>query len=161
MVAFIDTMVLIWWVRREATEGQEHMIQRADWLMAFLEEEKADVMVAAISVAEFLRGSSTDHRSRQKAIMEETFICQPFDAHVAEVAAGLSKRALTVEDYQNRKAHLRADLQIVATAKASKATVLYSHDVGARKLAATCGIEARDLPTMPPNLFDYASGNDV
>lgn len=155
MVAFIDTMALIWWIRREATDGQDTMIQRADYLMATLEAEKADVMVAAISVAEFLRGSSPEHRSQQKAIIEETFICRSFDPHAAEVAANLYEKALTVSDYENRKAHLKADMQIIATAYASKASVLYSHDTGMRKLADACGIEARDLPDMPPTLFEY------
>jgi len=48
---------------------------------------------------------------------------------------------------------LKADVQIVATAKVAGAGTFYSHDLKCRKLAVSAGLTARDLPTHSQILF--------
>jgi predicted nucleic acid-binding protein len=153
MIAFIDTMVLIWWVRRQSTQGQENMIQRAHWLMEDLEQQCANVMVSSISVAEFLRGSTAAQQAEQMAIIEEVFLPAPFDQRAALTLAARSPAARGIKEYVDRTVAFKADQMIVASAAANKVNILYSHDVGMRKLATAFGIEARDLPEMPSSLF--------
>ncbi|MBN1346752.1 MAG: PIN domain-containing protein [Phycisphaerae bacterium] len=151
-VVFIDTMTLIWWIQKAASQGQEQMVKRAQWLAEDLQERQADRVVSTVSVAEFLRGLNEAERAKQYAIIEETFICRPFDAVASHVAAKVYQKQVTIKEYENRKAVLRADELILATALASRADVLYTHDDGLRKLSEKNGLEARDLPDVPPRL---------
>lgn len=48
---------------------------------------------------------------------------------------------------------IKADIQIVASAKMHGTSVLYSHDQGLRSLAESVGIKAYDLPRRHPNMF--------
>ncbi len=152
--AFIDTMILVWWIRQEASAGQEEMIKRAQWLMTNLEEEKTDIMVSTVTVAEFLRGSPKHQQQAQASIIEETFICMPFDKRSAYMAAEHFEKIRSLREYEKRKTVLKADQMIAATALANRADVLYSHDEPLRRLAGRMGLKAADLPDTPPSLFD-------
>jgi hypothetical protein len=57
------------------------------------------------------------------------------------------------EDKIERK-FLKSDMLIVATVKAARIEVLYSHDKKCRKLAEKVGISGRGLPESPEGLFD-------
>ena len=161
LLAFIDTMILIWWVRQEASPGQADMIRRAKWLMESLEQHNATVLISAVSFAEFLRGSSASQQQQQAAFLQQAVIIKGFDTLAAFVAAELYPRAATMEEYEKRKAVLKADIQIVATAIAAKANVFYSHDAGCRQLATIGGIEAKDLPEIAPTLFQTDMDEDM
>jgi predicted nucleic acid-binding protein len=153
VIVFLDTMVLVWWVRKEASTGQSSMVTRARWLMDSLDAGGEEVMVSAVSVGEFLRGSQPQARSAQNIIIEETFIVRPFDNLAANIAADKFANAVDADGYEDRKTVLKADLMILATAVASRADVIYSHDTNLRKLAEKCGVRAKDLPEVAPSLF--------
>lgn len=127
--------------------------------MDALEVDRADIVISTLTLAEFLRGSTPAQRAKQNAIIEETFIVWPFDTRAAHILADKFDAALTVDDYQARRAVLKVDLLIVATAAAAQVDTLYSHDHGLRKLADLCGIDARDLPVSPASLFDYTDSD--
>ncbi|MFP4106001.1 MAG: type II toxin-antitoxin system VapC family toxin [Phycisphaerae bacterium] len=160
MIACIDTMVLVWWIREECSAGQQEMVKRAQWLMESFDEEQTSVIISTITEAEFLRGSSEQERRAQSRILHETFLVKPFDSIAANLIGTHFPRNWRPDDYQGRRTAMKADMLIVATAVAAGADVLYSHDANCRKLAESAGLQARDLPTMPNHLFDYDSEPD-
>jgi len=153
-------MILAWWVRKESSPGQSDMIVRSQWLMESLEQQKATVMISTVSLAEFLRGSSPHQQAEQAAFLQQAFVVMGFDMLSAIVAAELYPNVASMDDYEKRRTALKADIQIVATACAAKATVFYSHDAACRKLAKAGGIDARDLPDIAPTLFHENGGED-
>jgi len=154
-------MILVWWVRKEASPGQANMIHRAQWLMESLERQDATVLISTVSLAEFLRGSSPRQQQEQAAFLQKAFVVKGFDILSALVAAELYPKAAAVEDYEKKRTALKADIQIVDTAIAAKANVLYSHDSACRRLAQVGGIEARDLPEIAPTLFHTELDEDA
>lgn len=160
MIAFVDTMILVWWVRGKATLGQESMLKRSRWLMQSLEDKNASVMLSTISEAEFLRGEEAHKREEQSSILHEYFSIKPFDTLSAHSLASIFSSSFTIEEYENRRTALKADLLIVSTAIANNADVLYTHDSGCRKLAEKGGLTARDLPTMPNDIFGFLENRD-
>jgi hypothetical protein len=57
------------------------------------------------------------------------------------------------KDQQITRVCLKADIMIVASAKAAQADEFYSREPKLRKLAEAAGITPRDLPTHSENLF--------
>lgn len=153
MIAAVDTNILIWWIRETATPSQEEMVKRAGWLFEFFDEEDVEVMIASITLAEFLTGSDAKGRARERQVAEESLIVQPFDARAAEKAAELWSIGRSLPEYQDQRNVLKADLLIVAAAVTGGASRIYSHDAKLRVLAEAAGLEALDLPTTAPNLF--------
>lgn len=154
MIVLVDTNVLIWWIREAATPGQEDMVRRAGWLFeSFDEDDDVEVMIAAVTLAEFLSGSSPAERARERQIAEESLIVQPFDARAAEKAAELWSVGRELEAYDGARSILKADLLIVASGVTGGAARVYSHDARLRALASIAGLEARDLPESGPHLF--------
>lgn len=153
-------MVLIWWVRKDCTPGQEDMLERTRWLMNRLEEEGTDIMLSSVSLAEFLRGSSPDQAENQFRIIRENFLVQPFDAMAAQQVASAFGQAISIGEYVERKTAMKADILIVGTALAHGADVIYSHDRGLRKLAGKAGLQAEDIPAFGNSLFDLIEDDE-
>ncbi|MFK7961576.1 MAG: type II toxin-antitoxin system VapC family toxin [Phycisphaerales bacterium] len=153
MIAAVDTNILIWWVRETATPGQEEMVKRAGWLFESFDEDEVEVMIASITLAEFLSGSDAKSRARERQVAEESLIVQPFDARASEKAAELWAIGRGLPEYRNERNVLKADLLIVAAAVTGGASRIYSHDAKLRALARAAGLAALDLPTTAPHLF--------
>lgn len=92
--------------------------------------------------------------------LAERFTCHPFDLHAAAIAADLwqhSKKLPRSTHYKDRHL-LKADIMVVASAKAAGATQFYSHDQKCRALAKHV-MQAHDLPKDDPN--DMFLKNDI
>lgn len=147
-------MVLVWGVRKEGLEEQK---SRARWLFNALEREKAQVVVSAVSVSEYLSPVDPKKHRGVLAAISGHFVIQPFDVRCTSLAASLwidgkSTREMSMPD--SRKC-LRADCLIVACAKIAGVNRFYSGDAGCRKLAERIGLQALDLPTQPDHLFEF------
>lgn len=159
MKVCLDNNILIWGIRGIASLGQESMIGRAKVLLKELDDENAEVLIPAVVVAEFLTGVPKDQHVELLNVLNRRFQVPPFDVRAAAVAAALSR------DFAERKPPLResiqaevpgilsvkikADVQILATAIARRADVLYTHDRSLIKMA-TGLLEVRELPPLPP-----------
>ncbi len=149
----IDTMTLIWGIRKDGPDEQQ---KRAKFLFQKLEEEKAQVIVPAIVVAEYLVPVRQDERDRVAALLGESFRVVPFDIRCTVLAAqifGQFKKGKASKTVGGRDL-LKADAMIVASAKAAGASVFYTDDKRCRKMAGSV-MEARGLPDIPSNLFGY------
>lgn len=153
MIVAIDTMIMIWGVRKK---GEKDKITRATWLFDELSDKRAQVILPSVSLAEYLAASDPSKYSDIVAPLSTRFFIAPFDVQCAGLAAklfrkGKEEREMDVEDSRNM---LKADSLIVATAAVHGASMLYSHDAQCRQLASHAGrLRAADLPEIGPDLW--------
>jgi len=147
----IDTQILIWGVRGQ---GEEWQREQAQWLFEELDENNAQVVVPSIVVAEYLTHVADTHRGSVLAALSDRFIIAPFDAECVVEAARLYELGDTMRPRgkEGSRHVLRADANIIATARCKQAAILYTADEKCRKLASKV-MNARGLPDQPPTLF--------
>ncbi len=137
----VDTHILIWAVQGRTSPGQEAMVGLVQQLLGQAERPP---IAPAIAVHEMLIGGGEPERARWAVLVEELFQVQPFDLSAAVEAATIEAawrqrlRRAPVDpapDAVIRRERLRADVQIIATAVASGAPYLLSHDPHVTRLA--------------------------
>lgn len=148
-----DTQVLIWGIKKEASENQEDMIDRAEYLIEQCEEKQNKIIVPSIVVAELLMGTSSAKHEKVIQVLEKRFIIPPFDLQASAFFAKIwrqnkaMRKALIAEGLATR-AELKADSMIVATAVARKAWCIYSMDPHIKKFADGF-VSVLDIPELP------------
>ncbi len=160
----IDAQVLVWAVLRSRQEQKDlskrdqEMVRRAGWLIDDLEREEAQVVVPAIAVAEYLTPIAPERHRYVLGKVSARYFIAPFDVKAVSIAASLfsigQKLRADKKGTEGNRRVLRADSNIIASAKASGATVIFSNDADLRKLAENVMI-AHDLPTIPNNLWGF------
>ena len=133
------------------------MASRAKILIQNLEIEGATIVVPAVVVAEYLIGIEPEHHDATMRAFREEFEIPPFDLKAVSIAAKLwlAHRTLPHNEQLERRV-LKADVLIIATAKAFGVTHYYSNDKGSRTLAQQAGLIAKDLPERSPYLIPDA-----
>lgn len=161
MIVAIDSQTLVWGVRKR--DGTANQLQRAKWLFQQLEAQKAQIVLPAIALAEYLGHiDQADHVATIAAISER-FLIMPFDVRCTSLAAQLFNAGNVgrPKGKPNSRKVLRADSLIVATAAMHGASIFYSHDVGCRSLASHFSKwQVRDLPDTPETFFDSDGGSN-
>ncbi|HEX8912676.1 MAG TPA: PIN domain-containing protein [Humisphaera sp.] len=140
------------------SEETRDLWRRAAILIDELEGEEAEIIVPSIVAAELLVKIDPAEHGAFLAKLKERFFIPAFDLRASEIAATLwHKHAkLPKEERQERKL-LKADVLIIATAKAAGADAFYTHDAKARKVAQFV-MNAFDLPQNSTDMFvDHAS----
>lgn len=153
-VVAIDSMTLVWGVRKDGTEEQRN---RARYLFQKLEEEDdAQIVVPAIVVAEYLVPVAEANRARVASALSERFRIVPFDVRSAALASRLFEtfKPSRATGTPGARDLLKADTMIVASAKTAGAQVFYTDDEDCREMASTV-LAARPLPNIPSSLFGY------
>ena len=150
----VDTMVLVWGLRSTSTSASDELETRAQILLRQLEEDKAEIVVPTIVVAELLTPIKVAKHGDFIAELRRRFICPPFDLQSASLAADLWQRhrELPRKDQLARNV-LKADVLIIATACVAGAKLFYTHERKCRRLAQLAKLETFDLPTHHENLF--------
>ena len=152
----IDTQILIWAVKREATPGQEPMIEKAARYLEYLDRCKDKIIIPSVVVSEFLANVPEEREAAVLQTLSERFMIMPFDTLAAVHAARVWRKnsegnpSITQQLKANdiTKAKIKADIQIVATALARKAVRITSHDEWLVK-SAQGHIEAGPMPDLP------------
>ena len=149
----IDTMILVWGLRRA---GQEEQIKRADWLIDSFDENNVQVIVPSVCLAEYLIPCDPATHNDTIAELAKRFILAPFDARGAALAArlfveGKKDRKMATKNARNL---LKSDSLIIATAAVHGARTFYSDDTQCRSLASRVpGLTTEGLPTVAPDLW--------
>jgi len=144
----VDTHVLIWGIKKEASPGQEAMIPRAERYLENLESEGATIMVPAVVLAEVLAKVPLESHPVIMGRMGECFVAHPFDAEAAleyshiwyewekrKPLSEIPESELSNEQKDSYKRHIKADFMIMATAIVGGASLIVSHDPLLHKLA--------------------------
>lgn len=152
-VVAVDTMVLVWALQKSGTP-EEH-VAHAGYLFKQLEDEKAEIVIPTVVVAEFIAPIKAEERGRVVGALNERFRIEPFDMRDVVTAAELWDAGKSGRPMKqpNARMALRADCLIVATAKNHGASVFYTEDDACFAMAAKV-MEAKRLPTIAPSLFD-------
>jgi predicted nucleic acid-binding protein len=126
---------------------------RAKILLEILESDAQMVLLPTVALSEILIRVPEAKHQEFLATAQKMFYCPSFDLPASAVAAKLwlANRNLPPED-QLKRATLKADVQIIATAAVHGATRFYSNDKKARKLAEIANMEAFDLPMRHPDM---------
>lgn len=158
-----DNNILIWGVRKKASPGQEALIRSAGALFEELDKNGAKIIIPTPVLSEFLTFAPEHRHAEITASLESHFQLTPFDAFAAATAARIwrafSEGNTAWKDELKEavpgitKARIKYDIQILATAISRSADILYTHDVGLKKLAGG-RIEVRELPPPPPEQSD-------
>ncbi len=147
----LDTHVIIWGIKEEATQGQEKMVQRAKSYIRHQEEQGVDLMVPAPVVAEAMIKGDVDQLQAIRTIIERSFFIAAFDSPAAFIAAELERGrsvARLREEGRVPRNHIRIDAHIAAIAIVQKAEVIISHDPHMRTIAQD-RIQVIELPDIP------------
>lgn len=147
----LDTHVIIWGIKEEATQGQEEMVQRAKSYIRHQDEQDVELMVPAPVIAEAMIRGDVDQLRTIQTTLERSFFIAAFDSPAAFLAAELERGSGATKLLEEGKAprrHIRIDAQIAAIAIVQKAEVIISHDPHMRTVAQN-RIQVTELPDIP------------
>ncbi|MBF0408885.1 MAG: PIN domain-containing protein [Candidatus Riflebacteria bacterium] len=156
-LACLDTQILIWGIRKEATGNQTKMIEKAEVFLQQLSTNYSAVLLPSIVIAEFLVKIPYSNHPQTISAFSKKFRIAHFDLKVASQYAKIWRERPQIETTKDpfiSKRDIKADCMIIATALAHEAEVIYSHDDGLKKMAAG-KIEVRQMIT--DTLLDYVS----
>ena len=149
--AGIDSMTLIYAgvaPPKSGVEIAEDLRLRSKLLLYILGRRESPIILPMIAVSELLVPLSPTQRGALLQELTRRFLCPVFDLRAAALAAELFAEHLQLPNrhYPDRTV-LKADLMIVASAKAAGATEFFSNDPHCRALAKLAGLKDRELPT--------------
>ncbi|MFZ2955916.1 MAG: PIN domain-containing protein [Candidatus Ozemobacteraceae bacterium] len=151
-IVVLDTQIMIWGVKGQATDGQEKMICRAKAYLQYLGKIKAKIMLPSVVVGEMLVSIPIDKHPAVSELLRKRFIIVPYDLQAANVYARLYQNRIKKKE-QDKKANISrreivADFMIVASAIARGATKIISHDKHLKNFAKGF-IEVEEIPIIP------------
>jgi predicted nucleic acid-binding protein len=150
-IVCFDAHIIIWGIRNLATLGQEEKRLRAKYLIDKCEQERKQIIVPSIVVAELLAGIEPDQRNDFISVMYKRFIIPPFDTQAAMLFSNIWHSKKHAQRGDITRAEMKADYMIVAIAKARGAECIYTEDDGLKKFA-TGHIDIKPLPIVPPQI---------
>lgn len=166
MLVCLDTQILIWGIKEQASLNRQDMIPKTKVFLDRLQEKKARVLIPTVVVAELMLGVPPDDHYPMSEILRRRFIIAPFDlgaaAHYARVwkeqqQAGVIKELQEHPDASKRR--LKVDCMIVATALARGVDCIYSEDGWLLRFAEGY-IDARRIPEQTEQLDLFSQEED-
>jgi len=147
----LDTQILIWGVKEDASPGQEAMIDKAKLFVRSATENGDSLLVPSVVVGELLMRIPPDLHVMTINLIRRGFITAVYDLEAAANFARLWQERTddgVIEELRKAgatRSEMKADCQIVATALAANATSIVSHDQGLKKFAGS-EIKVIELP---------------
>jgi predicted nucleic acid-binding protein len=143
-----DTQIIIWGVKKQATPGQEDNVDKAKYLISICERDKIEIIVPSVVVAEILCAIDPSLHNAFSELMHRRFIVPPFDTQAALHFAEMWRSKKQIKDDSGiKRAEMKADFMIAATAMARGAKCIYSEDLGLKKFAQDY-IDIKPLPSI-------------
>lgn len=150
MIYCIDSNIIIWGIKKQATKGQEEMIARAEQIFAKADELEDYIVIPTVALSEILAPELPHIRAKYIEILKKSFVIAPFDERAAlKYAEIMHERFEEVKDLaastNNPRQKTKVDHMIIATALVYNANAIYSTDGGLKTFASGL-IDVRDLP---------------
>ena len=154
MIYCVDSNIIVWGIKRQATAGQEEMIVRAEQIFSRADEQEDFILIPTIVLAEILAPEPSTIRTRYVEILSKSFIIAPFDVRAAQVYAEilygrLDKVKEIAAATGTPRQKMKVDHMIVSIALVNGANCIYSTDSGLKAFAAGL-IDVRDVPPIRP-----------
>lgn len=169
MIYCIDSNIVIWGIKRQATPGQQEMISRAEQIFARADEYKDFILIPTLVLAEILAPEPPTIRANILEVLNKSFILAPFDVRAAQKYADIFFGRIDIvkqkaADTGTARQKMKVDHMIIATALVNEANCIYSTDSGLKAFAEGL-IDVKDAPpskplapgkaTSQPRLFEY------
>ena len=159
-VVCVDTHILSWGVRKEASPAQEPMIERTELFLAQLDRDGIKILVPTVVLGEYLTRIPPENHAAVIDVFTNRFIVAPYDSLAASQAARIFQAYLAAKKSNagsgstavpdDPRHVIWADCQILAIAVTTQCEALYTHDPGLTILAAQ-SIPTRELPRVLSN----------
>jgi predicted nucleic acid-binding protein len=156
MVYCIDSNIIIWGIKKQASPGQEEMIERAEQIFSRADEFEDYLVIPTLVLSEVLAPELLHIRPKYIEIFKKSFIVAPFDERAALMYAEIMHDRF--EEVKNIAASTntlrqktKVDHMIIATALVNNANAIYSTDAGLKAFAAGL-IDVRDLPPIKQSM---------
>lgn len=138
--ASLDTMIMIWGIKREAIPEQFHKIEWAKTFIDSLEKSNSKIFISSVVLGELLCKVPPEKRKSLLKEIHRRFMVIPFDAssslEYANVYYTKKVEPSTVENLEGMiRQHIKADIMIVASSVAANMSVLYTEDDSLAKIA--------------------------
>lgn len=161
MTVCIDSQVIIWGIKQQATGGQEDMITKAADFFQWIDRNGHEIIIPSVVVAEVLAPEPAGIRSRYLEILNNNFIIVNFDniaaLKYAEILHGRFEDVKRLAaDNGVVKQKMKLDHLIISCAIVNGANCIYSYDKGLKSFASGL-IDVREFPASQQDLF----GNTV
>lgn len=161
MIYCIDSNIIIWGIKKQATPGQEEMIARAEQFFFHADEYEDIILVPTMVLAEILAPEPPQIRAKYLEILSKNFVLVSFNEMASLKYAELLYNRF--EDVRNiatstnvTRQRMKVDHMIIATALVNNAAAIYSTDQGLKSFAQGY-IDVRDLPPIKTTLPFQAS----
>lgn len=132
----VDTNMLIWHLKRQATKGQEGNIEKSDRLFAYFQKKGIIIVVPSLVVGELMCNvTDEDERERIFDFISSHFEIVPHDTKAARVFSRLritlDRNTIKEHADQNNipKCRMVNDHNICAVAIASDCNAIFSHNL--------------------------------
>lgn len=148
----LDTMVLIWGLQKSAGPNSQHLIERTQRYLKYLDKENESIMIPSPVIAEYLQGFDSPGRAGQLANLQKLFFIPSFDLPSAALAAELTDKAGMKNVRQNSsesRQALKVDVQIAAIAIVHGATHLVTHNIKDYEAIVGSRIRVIEVPNIP------------
>ena len=154
-IVSVDTNILIWGIKKTASEGQEHMISRAQDFFKWLDENKIKVIIPVPIITELLAPVGSDKHEEFLETLHSKFRVVPVDEIAAVKCAEIWQAKMDNEELRKYRATnnipretMKYDFQIAAVAIVRGAECLYSHDPHMQRFVGDL-ITVKEMPIIP------------
>lgn len=158
MKVCLDTHIIIWGIKEEATLGQEKMIQKAKAFLTWLDNEGIKGILPSPVITELLMHVPVEKHLEVMTILQKKFMIPSFDNAAAQCYAKIWSNKNDAGIIEKMKSELlvtrdviKIDCQIVAIAVVQKASCIYSYDIKLKKFAEGI-IEVKEMPELAKQL---------
>ena len=135
----LDTMVLVWALRKTATPGQEYRLQEAENLLTWITQFGHKILIAAPAAGEYLTGLTDSERASAFQVLSKHYFVKPFDLAAAALAAqiqtNLDMKAFASGN-QIPYPRLKTDTEIIATSIIGTAAYFITEDTALKTVHA-------------------------
>lgn len=152
MIYCVDSNIIIWGIKKQATSGQEDMIARAEKLFRRVDEYEDYIIIPSVVLAEILSPEPPAIRVKILEILTKSFIVAPFDERAAlkyaEIVSGRFEEVKNLADEANiPRQKMKVDHMVIAIALVNGANCIYSTDKGLKTFANGL-IDVKELPPI-------------
>jgi predicted nucleic acid-binding protein len=160
MILCLDAHPIIWGIKRQAGSGQESMIEKADYFFRWADQQKHEIIIPTVVLAEILVHEPEVSRILITETLSKAFIIADFDTRAAMKYAQILYNRLPLvkriaDDNEISRQKMKIDHTIIATALVNHAACIYSYDRGLKAFAEGL-IDIKEFPALPvqqPSLF--------
>lgn len=164
MIFCIDTQICVWGIKRQASKGQEEMIQRAEQFFDWVDTNKHQILIPSIVIAEMLSGEPVENHPKFMEIIESNFMVAQFDTRAASRYAQIM--SIKFEDLKRlaidngiRREKMKLDQLIMVCALVNGASSIYTNDSGLKNFSDGL-IDVKELPPLLAKQADLFSNTE-